>query len=603
VDEGVDPHASLSLAQAAAYHLGREDLVADDPSPIVGIDLGTTNSSVAVFRDGKVVVLPNALGELLTPSVVAIDPNGGLLVGRTAKEIYALHPERGAALFKRTMGTDVTYPLLGARYGSVDLSALILASLKADAERALNGSVRRCVVTVPAYFDESQRFATMKAGELAGLDVVRILNEPTAAAIAYGLHRRATDGTLLVLDLGGGTFDVCVMDLFEGALEVRSVAGESLLGGEDFTRRLAALVLDRVGAQFERVELLEPEVLGLLLRHSELAKRALSSADTAVVTVPPIRSVTNEPTDVNVTRAEAEESWQSLLARLEPPRRTAIKSAALNREDVDVLLFVGGATRTPCVATLFRRLFGKEPLSGVDPDLAVAHGAAIQAALIGQDHDVRDFVVTDVASHSLGVGISKQFGSKREPGFFLPIIHRNSVIPTTQSTEVETVEPNQTVLHLHVYEGESRMVKDNRLLGSLKVTGIPRGPAGQPVTVRMTFDLNGILEVEAVVLDTGKVFTTVLTRNSKSLSAKELEAAASRLARIKVDPHDRPRVRDVKARAELLLREVEAQSRTRLEETLDALETAIAERDETAIARWTALLERLCKDVDGDERW
>src|SRR5262245_6926480 len=211
----------------------------DAASPIVGIDLGTTNSSVAIFRDGKVEVLPNALGDPLTPSVVAVDEKGGgLIVGRTAKEIYALHPERGAAVFKRTMGTDVTYPLLGARYGSVELSALVLKSLRADAERALHVPVTRAVITVPAYFDESQRFATMKAGELAGLEVVRVLNEPTAAAIAHGLHRRASDGVLLVLDLGGGTFDVCVMDLFEGALEVRSVAGESLLGGEDFTRRL-----------------------------------------------------------------------------------------------------------------------------------------------------------------------------------------------------------------------------------------------------------------------------------------------------------------------------------------------------------------------------
>jgi molecular chaperone HscC len=578
--------------------------MADDPTPIVGIDLGTTNSSVAVFRNGRVDVLPNALGDVLTPSVVAIDEKGGgLLVGRTAKEVYALHPERGAALFKRTMGTDVTYPLMGARYGSVDLSALILSALKADAERELHGPVRQCVITVPAYFDESQRFATMKAGELAGLDVVRILNEPTAAAIAYGLHRRASDGTLLVLDLGGGTFDVCVMDLFEGALEVRSVAGESLLGGEDFTRRLAALALSRVGAHYERLEVHAPESLGLLVRRAELAKRTLTTHEEAVVTVPPIRNLTNGPVDVTVTRAEAEEAWEPLLVRLEPPCRTALQCSKLNREDVDVVLLVGGATRMPCVGSLFRRLLGKDPLSGVDPDLAVVHGAAIQAALLARDGAVQDVVVTDVASHSLGISITKEFGTRREDGFFLPVIHRNSVIPTTQTVEVSTMDANQTVMHVEVYEGEARMVKDNRLLGKMKVTGIPKGPAGQVVAVRLTFDLNGILEVEALVVETGKRFSTILTRSSTSLSSKELEAAASRLARIKKDPRDRPRVRDARARAELLLRDVGAEDRKRLEQALDALDTAIAERDEQAMARWTALLEGMCRDIDGDVRW
>jgi molecular chaperone HscC len=578
--------------------------MADAPSPIVGIDLGTTNSSVAVFRNGKVDVLRNALGDVLTPSVVAVDEKGGgLIVGRTAKELYALHPERGAAWFKRTMGTDVTYPLVGARYGSVDLSALVLGALKADAERALHVPVTRCVITVPAYFDEAQRFATMKAGELAGLEVVRILNEPTAAAIAYGLHKRTQDGVLLVLDLGGGTFDVCVMDLFEGSLEVRSVAGESLLGGEDFTRRIAALALGRVGAQYERVEIHAPDALGLLMRRAELAKRALTNDGSATVLVPPIRGATTDPTEVALTRAEAEEAWAPLLERLEPPCRAALKGAKLNRSDVGAMLFVGGATRMPCVAALFRRLFERDPMTGVDPDLAVVHGAAIQAALLARDAAVGDVVVTDVASHSLGIEVTKEFGGKREDGFFLPIIHRNAVIPTTQTTVVSTLDANQTVLMLNVFEGEARLVKENRALGKLKVSGIPRGPAGQPVAVRMTFDLNGILEVEAVVLETGKTFTTILTRDSKALSEKELEAAARRLATIKKDPHDRPRLRDAKARAETLLREVDPELRHRLEEVLDALETAVVQRDEQAMARWTDVLEKMCDDIDGGERW
>jgi molecular chaperone HscC len=339
-----------------------------------------------------------------------------------------------------------------------------------------------------------------------------------------------------------------------------------------------------------------------MLRRAELAKRALTSRESVDLVVPPVRGVTKAPTELTVTRAEAEAAWEPILERLEPPCRVALKSAELNREDVDVLLLVGGATRMPAVGALFRRLFGKEPLTGVDPDLAVTHGAAIQAALLAKDDAVRDVVVTDVASHSLGIAVTKTFGSKREYGFFLPVIHRNAVIPTTQSTIVSTLDANQTSLDLHVYEGESRMVKDNRLLGKLKVNGIPRGPAGQPVIVRMTFDLNGILEVEAV-LETGKTFTTILTRNSKALTEKELEAAAARLARIKKDPHDRPRVRDAKARAEVLLREVGPAHRKRIEEALDMLESAIAERDEQAMANWTSILERLCEEIDEGERW
>ena len=575
-----------------------------DSSVIVGIDLGTTNSSVGVFREGKVQVLPNVLGEFLTPSVVAIDEKGGgLLVGRTAKEIYALHPERGAALFKRTMGTDVTYPLIGARYGPVDLSSLVLASLKADAERVLKVDVKKAVITVPAYFDEARRYATMKAGELAGLEVVRVLNEPTAAAIAYGLHRRTSDGVLLVLDLGGGTFDVCVMDLFEGSLEVRSVAGESLLGGEDFTRRLAALALEQAGATYERVEVHEPEALGLLLRRAELAKRALTAGESATVLVPAIRALGPDAKEVTITRGEAEAAWQPLLRRLEPPCRAALRGAKLNREDVDVVLFVGGATRMPCVREVFRRLFEKEPLDGVDPDLAVTHGAAIQAALLARDAAVGDVIVTDVASHSLGIEVSKLFGTRREGGFFSPIIHRNAVIPTTQTMITSTLDANQTAIELHVYEGEARMVKENRLLGKLKVNGIPKGPAGQEVEVRMTFDLNGILEVEAIVVATGKVFSTILTRDAKSLTGQALEAAAKRIAQIRKDPNERPRLKDVKARADLLLRETSPEERKTLEQALDALDDAIAQCDELAMARWTQHLEELCEGMDGGERW
>jgi molecular chaperone HscC len=572
--------------------------------PIVGIDLGTTYSAVAILRGGQVDVLPNALGDALTPSVVAVDDrSGSLLVGRTAKDLLGADATRGAATFKRAMGTDLQYPIAGARYGAVELSAMVLKSLKADAERALGRAVTRAVVTVPAYFDEAQRFATQKAGELAGLDVVRILNEPTAAAIAHGLHRRTSDATLLVFDLGGGTFDVCVMSRFEGVLEVRSVAGESRLGGEDFTRRLAALALDRAGVPFERAELVDPVAVGMLVKRAELLKRRLTTAESGTIVVPALAGLRKDPLDVEITRAEADATWTSLVERLLGPCRAALRGASIRRDQIDELILVGGATRMPCVRRFVQDTFGREPLSGVDPDLAVVHGAAIQAALVAQEAAVGDVVVTDVASHSLGIDIARPIGADFEDGFFLPIIHRNSVIPTSQSTTVATLHANQTGMIVQVFEGESRYVKDNRKIGEIRVKGIPKGPPGREVEVRFTFDLNGILEVDVKVVDTGATISRVFHRESKHLSPPELEAARSRLDRIKQDPREAPAIRDVIGRAEALFQEVDPTRREMLSQALDALESALRDRDPRRIDESAAYLRTLCEGIDEGERW
>ena len=551
-----------------------------DSGPIVGIDLGTTNSAMAVFQHGTVRVIPNALGDDLTPSVVALDKrnSGALLVGRTAKDIYAVHPELGAATFKRGMGTDLQYSIAGARYSSIELSAMVLEALRADAVRELGPGVDRCVITVPAYFNEAQRFATRKAGEIAGWIVERILNEPTAAAISHGAHR-GVDGTLLVVDLGGGTFDVCVMDRFEGALMVRSVAGESMLGGEDFTRRLVSLVLSTVGVPFERAEMTDVEAIALLTKRCELAKRKLTDEASARVRVPVIRKLLETEREVEVTREALDEAFESLIDRLRGPCRAALRGAQLNRTDMDDVILVGGATRMPAIHAFARQMFEREPLDGVDPDLAVVHGAAIQGALIGDDVGVDDMVVTDVASHSLGTMIVKEYGSRRVPGFFLPIIHRNSVIPTSRSEVLHTIDANQKGMTIEVYEGESRMAQDNRQIGELVVKGIPAGPAGQGVKVTFTYDLDGILEVEAVVEATGKSFRKIFSRSSKSLSPGEIKAAEARLKKIKRDPREAPAIRDLLARADLLIREVDPGNRRLLEQAIDFLEDALANRD------------------------
>ena len=572
--------------------------------PILGIDLGTTNSSVAIFAEGAVRMLPNALGDVLTPSVVAWDERAQeLVVGRTAKDIYALHPDRAAALFKRGMGSDTRYTVGPDRYSAVELSALVLKALRADAERDLGLSVERAVITVPAYFNDAQRYATMQAGELAGLDVVRIINEPTAAAIAHGLHNKASDGTILVFDLGGGTFDVCVMDRFDGTLEVRSVAGESMLGGEDFTRRIAGESLQRCGLHLEWVEMSAPELLGSLLKRAELLKRRLADVEEGTLDVPAVPPRLAEGRTLTLTRAEVEEACASLLDRLRRPCREALRGAHLSRQDLDEIILVGGATRMPAVRAFVDRIFEHEILSGVDPDLAVVHGAAIQAALCNDDAAVSDMVVTDVASHSLGTDIAKDFGAREVGGFFAPVIHRNTVIPTSVSQIFVTRHDNQTQIDFDIYEGESRHVRDNRLIGGLKVTDIPRGPAGQQVEARFTYDLNGILEVEITVLATGRKVSKVFHRNAETLTPEQLEVAARRIERLKQDPREAPRVRDAIARAELLIQEADPSSRGHLEAALDALEDALARRDPQAIeASLQELLSR-CRDLDEDERW
>lgn len=575
-----------------------------DPAPALGIDLGTTNSAAAIFRDGAVVVLENRLGELLTPSVVGVDrKTDALLVGRAARELLSLAPDRAVAAFKRGMGRDRTFELGGTAYGAVDLSALVLRTVKEDASARLGVPVEECVVTVPAYFDEEQRFATIKAGELAGLRVLRVLNEPTAAAMAHGMHVREQDAHFLVFDLGGGTFDVCVMERFAGVLQVKSTAGESRLGGEDFTRRLVSLALEEVGLTFEAVEVVDLAATGQLLRRAELAKRRLSEADEIELQVPAVKGRLTEPVKLTLTRAAVERAFEPLVRRLLAPCRQALRGARLEERDLDEIILVGGATRMPAVREFVRELFRREPVASVDADLAVVHGAAIQAALCRRDAAVEDVVVTDVLSHSLGVDVSKRLGGRIVNGYFSPVIHRNTVIPTSRLETYLTMDPNQTSMHFGVYEGESRRVEENRLIGTLVVKGIPKGPAGQRCDVRFTYDLNGLLEVEVTIPATGRTITKLFHRESKSLSAAELARSKERLAKLKEDPRDVPVVKELLLRAEALWGELAPESKPVLEQALDALEDALQERDTERIEGAFDALKDLCDQMDGGERW
>jgi molecular chaperone HscC len=516
---------------------------------IVGIDLGTTNSAVAWFQS-EPQVLPNAHAEELTPSAVARDPRGnGLLVGRAAKDIIAVRPEAGAAFFKRTMGQDDAKHQVGEEHMTpIELSACVLGALRADAERALGQPVRRCVISVPAYFDEG------------------------------------------------------VMELFEGSLEVRSTAGLSHLGGEDFTANLRGRALRELKLVGEHVEMVDAEAWALLYKRCELAKRSLTQADAVEIVIPAIKTMLEEPTPVKLTRQDVEECWRPLLERIVTPVRSALRGARLAPQQIEKVILVGGATRMPCVREILEDLLGQDPLSKIDPDLAIVRGAAIQAALYADDAAVSDIVVTDVASHSLGVDYTREMAGTHVNGYFAPIIHRNTVLPTSRSQTFVTVHANQRTMVFDVYEGESRRVSENRKVGTLQVKGIPKGPAGQSVGVTFTFDLDGILEVEAKVESTGKVFTALFERTCRELTPQERAAAQERIDEIRSDPTERAEISELLARADLLCRDLVGVEREVLAHAIANLEEAILTRTPQLIEQTLAALRELCDQL-GEERW
>jgi molecular chaperone HscC len=581
-------------------------------SKIIGIDLGTTNSAAAYMTDEGPRLIPNALGEPLTPSVVGVDEGGQLLVGRAARELQVVHPQRCATLFKRHMGSDWTADLAGRKLSPEELSSLVLRSLKADADAFFHEPIDRAVITVPAYFNDRQRKATLNAGRIAGLNVERIFNEPTAAALAYGFHEARDDQVLLIFDLGGGTFDVSVVELFEGVLEVRASAGESFLGGEDFTRTLAARVLEMQGQPFERTELEAPLLVSRLIQQCELAKCRLSRQDTAVVRLPDRQGELHpDSPQVTVTRAQLETWSRHILGRIELPIRRVLGDARLRREDVGQVLLVGGATRMAMVIDRVTDLLGKPPQRRLNPDEVVALGAAVQAGLIARDESVRDLVVTDVAPFTLGVAISKRLGHEHRDGYFLPIIERNTTIPVSRVQRLSTLEPNQTQILVKVYQGEARRVEDNLFLGEFEVAGIPRGPAGQEVDIRFTYDLNGVLEVEASIVATRKKVSHVITRHTRGLSPQQVQRALKDMEKLKTHPREEAVNRFLIKRAERAYQELSREGRELLGQLVDGFEAALNLQDAEAIERHRVALQQfldrhdtgLEDDSGGEDDW
>jgi len=513
---------------------------------IIGIDLGTTNSAVAVWRDGKAELIPNSLGQRLTPSAVSLSDEGEILVGLAARERQSTHPALTAHAFKRYMGSSRVTKLGQREFLPEELSALVLRSLKADAEAHLGETVTEAVITVPAYFNDKQRKATRRAGELAGLKVERLLNEPTAAALAYGIQDVERENMFLVFDLGGGTFDVSILELFEGVIEVRASTGDNRLGGEDFNDLLVNAMKAKFGAEL-RAGGDDTEALYEVLRAAaERARRTLSTEEEATVQI----VWGGKAYDFSITAQEFETQAAGLLARLREPVLRSLRDSDIKPESLREIVMVGGATRMPIVRRAVTRMFGRFPATTINPDEAVAIGAAIQAGLKSRDAALGEIVLTDVCPYTLGVDTSERMpnGTLRH-GIFAPIIDRNTVIPASRSSGFSTIQDDQRKVLFNIFQGESRAVSDNINLGRIEIP-VPAKRAGEvQLDVRFTYDINGLLEVDVLVLDTGERKQLVIVEDD-TLSAEEIERRRQALAALKVHPRDDNANRAALSRAE-----------------------------------------------------
>lgn len=557
---------------------------------LIGIDLGTTNSLVACFRDGKAEIIPNRLGENLTPSVVSVDSQGTVYVGRSAKERSMLHPLESASVFKRSMGTDREYVLGDWKLRAEELSSLVLRSLKEDAESYLGEPVTDAIISVPAYFNDLQRKATMRAGELAGLNVVRIINEPTAAAIAYGMAED-NDSRYLVFDLGGGTFDVSILELYSPIMEVHAIAGDNFIGGEDFTDVLYNLFLASAGIIPEQLDI---KTRSEIRKNAESCKCAFSHSNEIIMCC----AIHGQMHVLRLSLDEYERACMPLLERLRKPIERSLRDAGVSLSEIDKIILVGGATRSPVVRKFVAKLFGRIPSFSINPDEAVAIGAALQCGIKSRDKEIQEVVLTDVCPFTLGTEVVVDNGVFDEPGHYLPIIERNTVIPVSRTETVYTAHENQTKICVKILQGESRMSQNNLLLGELSVP-VPEGPKGkEAVDITYTYDVNSLLEVEVFVRSTKLRRKILIQSNQSRLSREEAEKRMEALQYLKQNPRDEEPNRLVLLRGERLYEEATGDIRQRIDRAMMAFDRALKKQDRTEIERARKKLEKFLDDIE-----
>ena len=550
-------------------------------SKIIGIDLGTTNSCVAVMEGGKPTVIANAEGARTTPSVVAFTKTGERLVGEPAKRQAVTNAERTVSSIKRHMGSDYKVDIDGKKYSPQEISAMILQKLKADAENYIGEKVSEAVITVPAYFNDAQRQATKDAGKIAGLDVKRIINEPTAAALAYGLDNEK-EQKIMVYDLGGGTFDVSIIEIGDGVIEVLSTAGNNRLGGDDFDQKVADYILSEFKKQ-EGVDLSNDKMAMQRIREAaEKAKKELSSATTTNINLPFITATADGPKhlDMNLTKAKFDELTHDLVEKTAEPVQRALSDAGLNASELGKVLLVGGSTRIPAVQEKVKQLTGHEPSKSLNPDECVALGASVQGGKLAGDEGAGDILLLDVTPLSLSI--------ETMGGIATRLIERNTTIPTKKSQIFSTAADNQTAVDINVVQGERQFAKDNKSLGQFRLDGIPPARRGVP-QIEVTFDIdaNGIVNVSAKDLGTGKEQHITITAGS-NMSDDEIDRAVREAAEFEAQDKKRKEAIDARNDADSIVFQVEKA----LEEAGDKLDS----NDKTAVeADLNALKEQISK--------
>ncbi len=547
-------------------------------SKIIGIDLGTTFSAVGYVQEGKAVILPNGR-ERIMPSVVGFTPQGKLMVGTPARNQYVLYPEITVRSIKRKMGTNETLMLNGRTYTPSEISAMILREMKRIAELNLGEEVTRAVITVPAYFSDAARQSTKDAGEIAGFTVERIINEPTAAALAYGLDRVTDREMVAVYDLGGGTFDVSIIELDSGVLEVHASHGNVHLGGDDFDDLLVSNLADQFKAEYGVDPRAERKALARLVRAAEQAKIELSTLPFARVREEYLMEKDGRPLhlEAEITRQEFEQMIRGLVDETLVAFDQSLSDAGIAASDLDHVLFVGGSTRIPLVWEMVADHTGIEPLVAVNPDEAVALGAGIQAAIIAGEP--LDAILVDVTPHSLGIEVAELFFDRVMPDHYAPIIHRNTTIPSSRAQQFSTVYPDQDRVQLRVYQGENPVASENTLMGEFMFAGLAPEHQGEmpSVTVRFDLDLNGMLEVTAVDRGSGKKQGITVKAEHRRMNAAERAAAAAHVADISSAPHPAPeKLAALLSRATQVLQDKDRD--------LDALQDLVAQIDRAITA-------------------
>ncbi len=544
---------------------------------IVGIDLGTTNSLIAYFDKDEAKVIPNKLGEMLTPSVVSVDEEGVVYMGKTARERGMMNPSQTASVFKRSMGTGKKFMLGEREFTAEELSSLVIKSLKEDAEVFFGHEVTEAVISVPAYFNDAQRKATKKAGEMAGFVVERIVSEPTAAAIAYGLNKKNADTKFLVFDLGGGTFDVSILELYQNIMEVRAVAGDNYLGGEDFTEVLEQMFFRE--KEIDQDEL-DAKTLAHIRKQAEICKLGFEESRTSVFKC----RIGEEKYEYEINIDDYEKSCQLLLGKIKKPIERSLKDAQIKLADIEEVILVGGATKLSIVRKFVSRLFGRLPNTSINPDEVVAVGAATQAAMKERDEAVKEIILTDVCPFTLGTDIVvTRSGGYKENGHYLPIIERNTVIPVSRTERLYTASDNQSHILVKILQGESRYARNNVYLGEIEVP-VPIGPAGkEAIDVTYTYDVNSILEVEVKVLSTKMSKRVVIKNEDTDMSDEEIAARLESLASLKIHPREQEENKLLLLRGDRMYEEATGDTRHIIELQMNAFEEVLDKQDKLKI--------------------